>query len=73
MVTFWGVLSDRIGRKIVYVISFILQGIILITYPFIPQYWMLIPTRVLFSVGISGANAMLTCALGNYKTSIMKY
>jgi len=66
MVTFWGIFSDRFGRKLVFIIAFIIQGITLAVYPFVPNFWILLIIRILLSFGLSGANAIMTSALGDY-------
>ncbi|KAF9586068.1 hypothetical protein BGW38_009983 [Lunasporangiospora selenospora] len=63
---FWGVLSDRIGRRPVYSAAFICFGIALILYPYVKNvYPHMLLCRLLFSLGSAGATCMMTGTLSD--------
>ncbi|KAF9433916.1 hypothetical protein BGZ76_008813 [Entomortierella beljakovae] len=62
----WGVLSDRVGRRIVYSIGFLCLGVALILYPFVKNvYPHMLLCRLLFSLGSSACTCMMTGTLGD--------
>jgi MFS family permease len=68
-ITIWGTLSDKIGRKIVYVLGFVIMGISLFLHPTIDSFAVLIIYRILFALGASASVAMLTSLLADYPTN----
>eukprot|EP01113_Clastostelium_recurvatum_P046970 TRINITY_DN830_c0_g1_i1.p1 TRINITY_DN830_c0_g1~~TRINITY_DN830_c0_g1_i1.p1 ORF type:complete len:523 (-),score=125.47 TRINITY_DN830_c0_g1_i1:36-1604(-) len=62
----WGSLSDKIGRRIVYVAGMAFAGLGFALYPFATAYWQLIIFRLVFAVGASACAAMLSAVLGDY-------
>ncbi|KAK9768805.1 hypothetical protein K7432_000323 [Basidiobolus ranarum] len=66
MVTVWGPLSDRVGRRPVYSIAFFLVGLSVALYPQAKNlYPELLLLRLLFSLGTSGTTSMMTAMLGD--------
>jgi MFS family permease len=63
----WGAFSDRTGRRPVWVICYLIisAGLFLYTIPN-SVYPGLLLVRLLFSVGVAGATAMLTATLADY-------
>ncbi|KAJ3192307.1 hypothetical protein HK101_006759 [Irineochytrium annulatum] len=63
----WGLASDKIGRRAVYVLSFTLMGLALCTYTLATTvYPSLLLLRLLFAIGGSAASSMLTAVLADY-------
>ncbi|KAF9141036.1 hypothetical protein BG015_001419 [Linnemannia schmuckeri] len=68
---FWGVLSDRIGRRPVYSIGFLFLGASLMLYPRVENvYPQMLLCRLLFSLGSSAATCMMTGTLGDVAGAI---
>eukprot|EP01127_Copromyxa_protea_P001602 TRINITY_DN11563_c0_g1_i1.p1 TRINITY_DN11563_c0_g1~~TRINITY_DN11563_c0_g1_i1.p1 ORF type:complete len:438 (-),score=83.85 TRINITY_DN11563_c0_g1_i1:45-1358(-) len=65
----WGLISDYVGRKPIYVIGFILIGVSLMVHPLVTTVTELVITRVVFALGASASTAMLTSLLGDYPTT----
>ncbi|KAG0004360.1 hypothetical protein BGZ80_001040 [Entomortierella chlamydospora] len=62
----WGVLSDRVGRRIVYSLGFLFLGTSLILYPYVKNvYPHMLLCRLLFSLGSSACTCMMTGTLGD--------
>jgi Na+/melibiose symporter-like transporter len=58
LMTFWGILSDRIGRKLIYAIGFVVMAVGLVLYPFATNlsslsdfFNSLVFFRLIFAVG----------------------
>lgn len=62
----WGVLSDQYGRKIVYVVGFIILSIGMGIYPFATSLKMLLGFRLIFAIGAAACATMLSALLGDY-------
>ncbi|KAF9915748.1 hypothetical protein BX616_005474 [Lobosporangium transversale] len=63
---FWGVFSDRIGRRPIYSVGFICLGTALILYPYVKNvYPHMLLCRLLFSLGSSACTCMMTGTLGD--------
>ncbi|KAF9922278.1 hypothetical protein FBU30_007624 [Linnemannia zychae] len=68
---FWGILSDRVGRRPVYSAGFLCIGTALMLYPRVENvYPHMLLCRLLFSVGTSAATCMMTGTLGDVAGSI---
>ncbi|KAF9124175.1 hypothetical protein BGW39_008406 [Mortierella sp. 14UC] len=68
---FWGVLSDRVGRRPVYSAGFVCIGAALMLYPRVENvYPHMLLCRLLFSVGTSAATCMMTGTLGDVAGAI---
>jgi MFS family permease len=62
-----GVVSDRVGRHVVYSAGFVIMGMALVIYPFARNvYPDLLLARLLFSMGGGCAAAMLTAVLADF-------
>ena len=62
----WGALSDRVGRRLVYVLSFIVIGLGYALYAFAGTALELFAFRGLLGLGIAGSAAMLVTVLADY-------
>ncbi|GAM27339.1 hypothetical protein SAMD00019534_105140, partial [Acytostelium subglobosum LB1] len=62
----WGLMSDRMGRRIVYVLGLVIMGLGLGAYPFANHIWVLMIFRAVFAVGAAAASSMLSAVLGDY-------
>jgi MFS family permease len=62
----WGALSDRVGRRLVYVLSFIVIGLGYALYAFAGTALELFAFRALLGLGIAGSAAMLVTVLADY-------
>eukprot|EP00026_Physarum_polycephalum_P008088 Phypoly_transcript_08166.p1 GENE.Phypoly_transcript_08166~~Phypoly_transcript_08166.p1 ORF type:complete len:510 (+),score=84.93 Phypoly_transcript_08166:209-1531(+) len=62
----WGVLSDQYGRRIVYVIGFVILSIGLGIYPFASSLKVLLGFRLIFAIGAAACATMLSAVLGDY-------
>ncbi|KAG0069316.1 hypothetical protein BGZ89_003108 [Linnemannia elongata] len=68
---FWGVLSDRVGRRPVYSFGFLFLGASLMIYPRVENvYPQMLLCRLLFSLGSSAATCMMTGTLGDVAGAI---
>jgi MFS family permease len=61
-----GVISDKIGRRPVYVFGFAMLGLGYILYPTATTEEELIAYRMIFAVGVAGATAMLATVQADY-------
>ena len=76
MVIVWGVLSDRIGRRIVFAAGFLLMALAIFLYPLASSVYGLNSTssflnsllfyRLIFACGGAATSDMLTVVLGDY-------
>lgn len=67
MVLVWGLISDKLGRRWVYVLGFIIAAGGLYLFTFATQvYPDLLLYRLVFAVGAAGCSAMLTAVLADY-------
>ncbi|KAJ3107851.1 hypothetical protein HDU97_003199, partial [Phlyctochytrium planicorne] len=65
----WGIASDLLGRRIVYVSGFVIMSLALGFYTFAGNvYPQLLLLRLLFAVGGAAASSMLTAVLSDYAT-----
>ncbi|EFA76889.1 hypothetical protein PPL_09641 [Heterostelium album PN500] len=63
---FWGLLSDKVGRRIVYVLSMLIMSVGLGIYPFANHIYVLMIFRAVFAVGAAAASSMLSAVLADY-------
>ncbi|KAF9358633.1 hypothetical protein BGX26_001262 [Mortierella sp. AD094] len=62
----WGILSDCVGRRVVYSAGFLFLGVSLILYPYVENvYPHMLLCRLLFSLGSSACTCMMTGTLGD--------
>lgn len=62
----WGALSDRIGRRAVYIAGFVLMGVGYALYAFATSIGELLVYRMILGAGIAATAAMLTTIIGDY-------
>ncbi|KAF9160735.1 hypothetical protein DFQ26_005239 [Actinomortierella ambigua] len=68
-VALWGVLSDKIGRRPVNVVGYLIVGIALIVYPLAQNvYPQLLLARLFFALGASACSSMITALVGDYSS-----
>eukprot|EP01125_Pyxidicula_operculata_P018782 TRINITY_DN6717_c0_g1_i1.p1 TRINITY_DN6717_c0_g1~~TRINITY_DN6717_c0_g1_i1.p1 ORF type:complete len:472 (-),score=74.22 TRINITY_DN6717_c0_g1_i1:52-1467(-) len=65
-ITMWGIASDKIGRRIVYVVGFGLMGASIFVHTWAPNFDGLIGIRAIFAVGAAASTSMLVALLGDY-------
>jgi MFS family permease len=62
----WGTLSDKIGRKFVFSIGFVLMGLSLYFYPTVDSVFTLYVFRGLFAFGSSAVTTMISTVIADY-------
>jgi MFS family permease len=62
----WGALSDRVGRRAVYVAGFLVLALAYALYPFADSSATLLAYRLVFAVGVAATSAMLATVIGDY-------
>ncbi|MFO1206375.1 MAG: MFS transporter [Burkholderiales bacterium] len=62
----WGALSDRLGRRAVYVAGFVVLALAYALYPFAQTPGWLLVYRLVFAVGVAATAAMLSTIAGDY-------
>jgi len=68
-ITCIGLLSDRIGRRIVYTVGVALMGASIFIHPFAENFLELVIFRIIFALGASASVSMLTAILGDYPSN----
>jgi len=63
---FWGVVSDRIGRRNVYCLGFLLEGLGFFMFPLASSQGGLYAARAVWASGAAAATGMLATVLGDY-------
>lgn len=66
VIGWWGALSDRIGRRPVYVCGFLLISLAYLLYPLADSLPELIAYRVVFGCAVAALGAMLATVLADY-------
>lgn len=66
MVGFFGAWSDRVGRRLVYVVGFLIAALAYAAYPFADDLGQLMIYRLIFAVGIAALGGMLATVLADY-------
>ncbi len=62
----WGALSDRVGRRAVYVAGFLVLALAYALYPFAESSQALMAYRLVFALGVAATSAMLATIAGDY-------
>lgn len=62
----WGALSDRVGRRTVFIAGFAILALAFALYPFASTVPELISYRLVYGVGLAAASAMLATVLADY-------
>jgi len=62
----WGAMSDRYGRRRIYIIGFLLLTVAYATYAFSTSVPELIATRLVFALGVAATSALLSAVLADY-------
>lgn len=68
VISFWGALSDRFGRRPVYVIGFLIMALSYALYPLSTNTPELFGARLVFGLGLAATSAMLATIIGDYPT-----
>ncbi len=63
---FWGTMSDKIGRRHVMAISFVIMAVGVAGFPFAQSYPQLILFRVIFGVGVAAFSCMTITIMADY-------
>ncbi len=63
-----GAWSDRVGRRTVYVLGFLVTGLAYAAYPFADDTGQLLIYRLIFGVGVAALGGMLATVLADYPT-----
>lgn len=63
-----GAWSDRVGRRTVYVLGFLVTGLAYAAYPFADDTRQLLIYRLVFGVGVAALGGMLATVLADYPT-----
>ncbi len=61
-----GAWSDRVGRRLVYIVAFLITGVAYAAYPFANDVGQLLIYRVVFGVGVAALGGMLATVLADY-------
>lgn len=62
----FGAWSDRVGRRAVYVVGFLVTGLAYAAYPFADDLGQLLIYRLIFAIGIAALGGMLATVLADY-------
>lgn len=62
----WGTLSDKLGRKLVFSLGFLLMGLSLLDYPNVESVTSLFIFRGLFALGSSAVTTMIATVIADY-------
>ncbi|MEN9788787.1 MAG: hypothetical protein RLZZ473_851 [Pseudomonadota bacterium] len=62
----FGAWSDRVGRRIVYVVGFLITGLAYAAYPFADDVNQLLIYRLIYAVGVAALGGMLATVLADY-------
>lgn len=62
----FGAWSDRVGRRAVYVVGFLVTGLAYAAYPFANDLGQLLIYRLIFAIGIAALGGMLATVLADY-------
>jgi MFS family permease len=66
LVGFWGAWSDRVGRRIVYMLGFLITGLAYAAFPYADDTGQLLIYRLVFAVGVAALGGMLATVLADY-------
>jgi len=62
----FGAWSDRVGRRLIYMIGFLITGLAYAAYPFANDIGQLLIYRLIYAVGIAALGGMLATVLADY-------
>ncbi len=62
----FGAWSDRVGRRVVYIVGFLITGLAYAAYPFADDVGQLLIYRLIYAVGIAALGGMLATVLADY-------
>lgn len=62
----WGAMSDRFGRRAIYIVGFLILTVGYATYAFSTSVPELIATRLVFALGVAATTALLSAMLADY-------
>ncbi len=62
----FGAWSDRVGRRVVYIVGFLITGLAYAAYPFADDIGQLLIYRLIYAVGIAALGGMLATVLADY-------
>ncbi len=62
----WGAMSDRVGRRIVFIAGFAILSVAYALYAFAGSLTELVAYRLIYGVGLAAASAMLATVLADY-------
>jgi len=62
----WGAMSDRFGRRIIYIAGFLLLAVAYATYAFSTSVPQLIAVRLVFALGVAATTTLLSAMLADY-------
>lgn len=62
----WGAMSDRFGRRAIYIAGFLILTVGYATYAFSTSVPELIATRLVFALGVAATTALLSAMLADY-------
>ena len=63
---FWGTMSDKIGRRHVMAVSFVIMAIGVAGFPFAQSYPQLIFFRIIFGIGVAAFSCMTITIMADY-------
>lgn len=66
VIGWWGVLSDRIGRRKVYIAGFAILSAAYLLYGFANSIWMVAVIRLIFALGLAATTTCLATVLADY-------
>jgi len=66
VIGWWGAMSDRYGRRPIYIIGFVILGIAYASYAFTTSIPQLIAIRLIFALGLAATSALLSAILADY-------
>lgn len=62
----FGAWSDRVGRRIVYIVGFLITALAYAAYPFANDVGQLLIYRIIYAVGVAALGGMLATVLADY-------
>jgi MFS family permease len=62
----WGAMSDRVGRRLIFIAGFAIMGLAFALYPFAGSVPELVGYRLVYGFGLAAASAMLSTVLADY-------
>lgn len=66
VIGWWGAMSDRFGRRPIYIAGFLIMALAYASYSFARTETELIAFRLIFAVGIAATSALLSAVLADY-------